>query len=94
MTTVDQAETIAWTRITCQEREALMASRHLRPFASFTDTEGQHGDPHMFTEWGDPTTEQPVLRDYRWPGRDGAPDTRPCRHELAHAESTVQGGAA
>jgi hypothetical protein len=71
---------VGWTEITCRERDALFASRPLRPFSSHTDTTGEFGEPFIYTEWGDPTTEKPVLRDYRWPGPNDTADTRPCRH--------------
>lgn len=87
----DAAPTGTWRKISCTERDELKASRDLKPFASRTDLGGEFGDPEIFTEWGDPTTDTPVLRDHRYPplytGLDTdptayaqRPDTRPCEH--------------
>jgi hypothetical protein len=70
-----------WREITCEEREELFArldggtARNLAVLASSTDPER-----YIFTEWGDRTSEAPVLRDHRFP--DGS---RPCKHEVPAA---------
>lgn len=79
---------MAWVQITCADRDALMADRDLVPISSCTDLDGQfHSEPEVFTEWGDRGTEQPVLRDRRFPPRYyadedtwGKPDPKPCEH--------------
>jgi len=80
---------VTWTRITCADRDQLMASRDLVPVSSCTDLDAEfHSEPEMFIEWGDRSTEKSVLRDYRYPARrphpdDPAtpcPDRKPCEH--------------
>lgn len=71
------AEIDEWRQISCQERDDLFAQldgEHgygLSVLASSTDPER-----YVFTEWGVRSTEEPVLRDHRWP--DGR---HPCKHE-------------
>ena len=82
----------AWVKITCEEREALVCRNGERydgfkVTSALTDTDGQYGEPTIFTEWYDSFLdhEESVLRDYRYPGRrtpdDPYPDdARPCEH--------------
>jgi hypothetical protein len=80
-----------WVTITCQEREELVCRNGERydgfkVAAGFTDSDGQYGQPLIYTEWYDALSgsERPVLRDYRFPAPrndDGAkPDLEPCQH--------------
>lgn len=79
-----------WRKITCDERDALYNERReqLCVLAGRTDMGGMYGDPEIFTEWGDRETEQPVLRDRRFPPQYPIPpladvrlpDTKPCEH--------------
>lgn len=79
---------MSWTKISCAERETLYTSCDLVPISSCTDLDAAfHSEPEVFTEWGDRATEQPVLRDYRYPARYSAgegetlkPDRKPCEH--------------
>lgn len=79
---------MAWIKIPCAERDELMAARDLVPISSCTDLDAEfHSQPEVFTEWGDRTTEQPVLRDRRFPGwqpadwrQPAGPDLKPCEH--------------
>jgi len=64
-----------WIEINCQERDDLYWNGFAalpKPIASSTDPER-----YIYTEWGHPDTDEPVLRDHRWP--DGS---RPCKHEV------------
>ena len=82
------AMTDQWVRITCEERDTIMVERDLVPISSCTDLGAEfHSQPEVFTEWGDRATEQPVLRDYRFPAPQPAdwrepagPDLKPCEH--------------
>lgn len=79
-----------WAKITCDERESLICRNGERyaglgVAAGRTDMDGQYGEPTIFTEWFDKDTEEPVLRDYRFPGRRTPddpypPDAKPCEH--------------
>lgn len=79
---------MGWTRISCADREALVAKHDLEPFASCTDLDAAyHSEPEVFTEWANRATGQPLLRDHRYPARYGAddlpfgkPDRKPCEH--------------
>ena len=87
---------MSWTPITCQQREALV-DQHGRyyngfstesgigPLASRTDLDGEFGAPSVFTEWGWAATEQPLLRDYRWPDSDRACEHYQWTQEATHA---------
>lgn len=63
---------MTWVEITCQAREALAqeyiygASRW-GVAAGFTDLDGEYGIPYVMTEWYDPATDLPTLKDERWP---------------------------
>jgi hypothetical protein len=59
-----------WTPITCVESDVIRDS--MAPRSSLTDPDGNYGEGVVYTEWADPISERPVLRDYRWtePGRD------------------------
>lgn len=74
-----------WVPITCAERDALYRD-HAHGWsvgASLTDLGGQYGDPSVFTEWWDALTEEPCLRDWRFPSlSSGAPDMKPCEHHV------------
>lgn len=73
----------------------------LVPISSCTDLGGEYGDPSIFTEWGDRTTEEPVLRDQRWPPRyttqdmseyAAQSDVRPCEHYLNEIDLVAELG--
>ena len=72
-----------WSRISCEERNEhyALAERTggLSPVSSLTDPDGNYGSPVIFTEWGRKDSDEPLLRDYRYPVV-GAPDSRPCVH--------------
>lgn len=58
-----------WTRITCQESDehlSIMGS-NARVFSSLTDPDGAFGSPVVFTEWGRDDSDEPILRNYRYP---------------------------
>jgi hypothetical protein len=78
---------MSWLKITCEERDAIFHAERpekLRPLSSCTDMSGEyHGEPQMDITWGlysDTTPETPVLRESRYPSRDGGPDRKPCEH--------------
>lgn len=72
---------MTWTKISCADREELMQRPGLVVGASFTDMDGEYGDPQMRTEWVARDGEEPVLREVRWPSRVvGERDPRPCEH--------------
>ncbi|CPW71690.1 hypothetical protein [Mycobacteroides abscessus] len=86
---------MGWVKISCAEREQIMAARDLAPFSSCTDLDAEfHSEPEVFTEWGDRGTENSVLRDYRYParrclGEDPGiirPDRKPCEHYRYEAQ--------
>lgn len=92
---------MTWRKITCAERDEAMARYDLVPISSLTDIDGEFGTPSIFTEWGDRTTEEPCLRDQRWPPRytsqemaDYATreDDRPCEHYLNEIDLTADLG--
>lgn len=62
-----------WTKTTCVRSDDIRNG--MSPWSSLTDLDGNFGPPIVYTEWADPATEQPVLRDYRWPG-----SSRECEH--------------
>lgn len=91
---------MTWRKIDCKERDEAKERYDLVPISSCTDLGGEFGDPSMFTEWGDRSTEEPVLRDHRWPPRypnDGLPshpplpDSRPCEHYLHEIDLVAEG---
>jgi hypothetical protein len=60
-----------WAPITCVESDEIREG--MSPSSSLTDPNGtRSGMAVVYTEWVNPQTEAPVLRDYRWtePGRD------------------------
>lgn len=72
-------------RLTCTERDAVLLDpatgrvwKSAQVVSSLTDMDGWLGEPRIETTWelenGD------LYRDVRHPGRDGAPDVRPCEH--------------
>jgi hypothetical protein len=69
-----------WVPISCEDsdrfdRQALLVG------ATLTDMVGRFGEPRILTEWLPSGSEEPVLRDIRWPRRGGGePDVRPCEH--------------
>lgn len=69
-----------WSRIACEVADVLrhQEARPLVPVGSLTDLAGEFGRPLVYTEWGFKDTEQPVMREYRWPKQD-----RPCEHYAA-----------
>lgn len=75
---------MSWRRITCEERDAIFHAERpekLRPISSCTDMSGEfHGEPQMDMTWGLHSTDTPVLRESRYPSRDGGPDRQPCEH--------------
>lgn len=81
---------MSWRKITCQERDELMATRDLVPIGACTDLDAEfHSEPQMDIEWGDRASGQPVLREHRYPARTYAsddpatarrPDVKPCEH--------------
>lgn len=86
-----------WKRITCEERDALVTrlgrsfngfseESGIGPISSLTDMTGERtGRPYVLTVWGYRDTDQPVLKDERWPddtGRPLASDARPCEHHV------------
>lgn len=87
---------MSWLKITCEQREQLvdrlgrsyngLAAPEFCVLSGRTDLDGQFGDPSIETTWGRRETEQPVLRDIRYPprytGSDSTPkpDARPCEH--------------
>ena len=73
---------IEWRPVTCDQRDHLFWVEHqckLKPHSTYTDPER-----YIYTEWAHPETEEPMLRDHRWP--DGS---QPCRHEVPAAPSPV-----
>jgi hypothetical protein len=83
-----------WRQITCQEREDLVtrlgrsyngfsAESGIGVLASKTDIDGEYGTPEIYTEWGRKATDEPVLRDYRWPNSD-----RPCEHYVPEGSTS------
>ena len=90
---------MAWTPITCAERDAIFARRNLVAISTCTDLAAEHhSEPEVFTEWADRGSENPVLRDYRYPARRRSgddltipkPDARPCTH-YRFADSDTEG---
>lgn len=77
---------VTWDPITCEHREALMASHDLTVGAPLTDLGGRFGEPEIYTEWVDRGTGEPALRDYRYPSADGGPDRKACRHLASRTE--------
>jgi hypothetical protein len=76
---------MSWRQVSCEERDAFYAAgiEDWCPGSTLTDLDGQFGEPEMFIEWWDRETEQPQLRDQRWPRRGGErPDARPCQHHV------------
>jgi hypothetical protein len=75
---------MSWRKITCEERDTIFYAERpekLRPMSSCTDMDGQfHGEPQMDIEWGLHSTDTPILRETRYPSRDGGPDRAPCEH--------------
>ncbi len=70
-----------WRTITCAERDAIMDSNNGQ-IRIGTHLVERFGAPHIHTEWVD-LDDRPVLRDDRWPQRDGnSPDARPCVHQV------------
>lgn len=64
---------MSWEKIGCADSEQMKSARGLvaaRPSIAH----GKHGVAEVFTEWHDPQTGRPVLRDYL-----SRPDT-PCEH--------------
>lgn len=92
---------MAWRKISCAERDEVKARYDLVPISSCTDLDGEFGTPSIFIEWGDRTTEEPVLRDQRWPSRYTAQemteyatrlDERPCEHYLNEIDLVAELG--
>lgn len=79
---------MGWVKITCADRDEIMASRDLVPFSSCTDLDAEfHSEPEVFIEWGERGTDVSVLQDYRYPARSSLsepvvvrPDRKPCEH--------------
>lgn len=75
---------MSWRKISCKERDTLYyaaRSEELRPLSSCTDMSGEfHGEPQMDITWGIASTDTPVIRETRYPSRDGGPDRLPCEH--------------
>jgi hypothetical protein len=89
-----------WRQITCDEREQLvdrlgrsyngLGGPEFGVISSLMDLDGEFGDPVMDTTWGRRDSDEPVLRDVRWPapgnytrddpGSAPLPDARPCEH--------------
>lgn len=69
-----------WTRISCEERNEHyeIAGDDLRPISSLTDYAGEFGEPVVFTEWGRNDSDEPLLRDFLYPGPES--DVKPCEH--------------
>ena len=74
---------MTWQWITCDDREALAAEHiysghRFSPWsvaAGLSDIDGEYGTPYVLTEWYDPATDLPTLKDERWPK-----EHHPCRH--------------
>ncbi|MBB3752518.1 hypothetical protein FHT44_005030 [Mycolicibacterium sp. BK634] len=75
---------MSWRKITCRQREEIFTLEReeaLRPLSSCTDLSGEyHGEPQMDITWGLTSTDTPVLKESRYPSRDGGPDRKPCEH--------------
>lgn len=76
-----------WLRITCYERDEHFAlakdTGGIEPISGLTDPDGEYGTPLVFTEWARKDSDEPLLRDYRYPNEDGSgsgPDAAPCKH--------------
>lgn len=77
-----------WVKITCAERDQMMAERDLVPYSSCTDLDAEyHSEPQMDIEWSERGSDQPLLREHRypaWPSADwrqpAGPDRKPCEH--------------
>lgn len=75
---------MSWRKITCAERDAIYRAERpekLAPISSCTDMDGTfHSEPQMDITWGIASTDKPVIRETRYPSRDGGPDRKPCEH--------------
>ena len=69
-------------KITCEERDKLMAESKWTPCSSLTDPDGMYGTPTIYTEWE--SEDGRKLQDRRWPrrGEVSPPDAAPCEHYL------------
>lgn len=78
-----------WRNIDCREADLIRRQgAGLIVASSLTDTEGQYGDPVIFTEWWwrNAAGDEPVLRDYRYPSE--ADPAFSCTHFIAaHANA-------
>lgn len=74
----------AWVEVACEVADAIRHSGHVTVYASFTDPDGQYGEPRVYTEWGiRDGAEVAVLREWRYPSPvAGEPDRKPCRHTV------------
>jgi hypothetical protein len=78
-----------WVSVACVVADAIRASEFVQAYAGRSDLYGEFGEPEVYTEWGIRDRDIPVLREWRYPGVDGAPDPKPCRHVVpAREEST------
>lgn len=76
-----------WKRITCAERESIVAEigDNLSVSAAYTDLYGEFGEPEVFTEWFDKRTCRAVLKESRFPSLTYpiGIDRKPCEHFAA-----------
>lgn len=68
-----------WVPISCPQSDEIRTTAH--PVSSLTDLSGDYGTPVVYTEWGAPDSDAPVLRDYRWPDAR----ERNCEHYVPEA---------
>ena len=53
---------MSWVKITCAERDQMMAERDLVPYSSCTDLDAEfHSEPQMDIEWSERGSDQPVV---------------------------------
>lgn len=58
----------SWREATCAESDAVHADQDLMVWSYLTDTEGEFGDPIIFTQWGSRDETRPAVANVRFPG--------------------------
>jgi hypothetical protein len=76
-----------WQRVPCIIGDLIRAHEQVTPASSLTDPDGIYGAPIVYTEWALRDSDEPVLREYRYPGGEGKPDRLPCDHYVPEVTS-------
>ena len=74
-------------KISCVERDELLAASVWTIGASLTDADGIYGRPTIYTEWE--SEDGRLLTDRRWlrRGHYSPPDAEPCEHTISEIEA-------